>query len=305
MSRHLDVAEIAIPAYNDKAPGAPASSRFAFLSIAQISMVPTEWQRLAAARILLVALFVGSVAAQPLIPAKGGLVSYADQAYLENDKSSGISASRLTFLKDGSVLRTAGGRAEAILGPCAAIWLGENSSFRMGAMEANHQSIDVLSGSLVIATGADDSNENPTVNFKGFRVDLKRKGAYRFDVQPPEMKVMSGKAVVRTSDQVASVTGGRFFAPDAPVAGGKIDRQRRDALEVWSDTRARLLSHMVLQPPVRDSASPQPPTRDGRGGIYDRGLDISVPDPPGIQAKLPPVTLSNQPVSGCTVSTWK
>jgi hypothetical protein len=96
---------------------------------------------------------------------------------------------------------------------------------------------------------------------------LKRKGAYRFDVQPPEMKVMSGKAVVRTSDQVASVTGGRFFAPDAPVAGGKIDRQRKDALEVWSDTRATLLSHMALQPPVRDSASPQPPTRDDPGGI--------------------------------------
>lgn len=322
--------EMEIPACHDKAPPTDtfrfqsASSRFAFLSIsltasAQISKVPTEGPGVAAARILLVALFVGSVAAaQPLISAKGGLVSYADEAYLD-DKSIDISPSHLTFVKYGSVVRTAGGRAEVILGACAVIWLGENSSFRMGAMVANHQSIDVLAGSLVIATGADDSYEDPTLKFKGFRVDLKRKGAYRFDVQPPEMKVMSGKAVVRTSDQIASVTGGRFFAPDAPVAGGKIDTQRKDALEVWSDTRATLLSHMVLQPPVRDSASPQPPTGGDRGGIYDRGLkDISVPgscsdfdngcetpNPPGIRAKAPPVTPSNQPVSGCTVSPWK
>jgi hypothetical protein len=318
---------MAILACHDKAPRTDtfclqsASSRFAFLSIsltasAQILKVPTEGQRVAAARILLVALFVGSVAAQPLIPAKGGLVSYADEAYLD-DKSIDISPSHLTFVKYSSVVRTAGGRAEVILGACAVIWLGENSSFRMGAMEANHQSIDVLAGSLVIATGAGDSN--PTIRFKGFRVDLKRKGAYRFDVQPPEMKVMSGKAVVRTSDQVASVTGGRFFAPDAPVAGGKIDTQRKDALEVWSDERATLLSHMVLQPPVRDSASPRPPTGGDRGGIYDRGLkDISVPgscsdfdngcetpNPPGIRAKAPPVTPSNQPASVCTVSPWK
>lgn len=258
-----------------------------------------------AARILLVALFVGSTAAQPLIPAKGGLVSYADEAYLD-DKSIDVSPSHLTFVKNGSVVRTADGRAEVLVGACAAIWIGENSSFRMAATEANHQSIDILAGSLVIATGGGDSNENPTLKFKGFRVDLKRKGAYRFDVQPPEMKVMSGKAVVRTSAQVVGVTDGRFFAPDAPVTSGKIDRQRKDALEAWSDERAALLSHMVLQVSVRDSAPPQPPTPDDLGGL-DPGLNrhISVPEPPDIHAKAPPLTPTNQPVSGCTVSPWK
>lgn len=88
--------------------------------------------------------FAASLPAQSIIPAKAGLVSYADDASIE-DRLISVSPSDFFFVKEDAVLRTGAGRAEVLLGPCAAMWIDEKSSFRMISSGLSDIRIEVLS----------------------------------------------------------------------------------------------------------------------------------------------------------------
>ena len=75
-------------------------------------------------KIVWVLALAASLPAQSIIPAKAGLVSYADEAYID-DEPVAISSSRFFVVNENAVMRTGAGRAEVLLGPCAAMWIDQ------------------------------------------------------------------------------------------------------------------------------------------------------------------------------------
>ena len=73
---------------------------------------------------------VGSVA--PVTPAKSGMVSYIQGAVYNDDVLiPDPIVAQFPYMKEGGSLRTAEGRAEAVMNPGLMLRLGENSALRM------------------------------------------------------------------------------------------------------------------------------------------------------------------------------
>lgn len=231
--------------------------------------------------------------AQSIVPVKAGLITYADEAYVDGHPVE-VSPTRFFMMNENAVLSTSIGRAEVLLGPCAAMWVGEQSSLHIIASALNDVRLELMSGSVVIATGEMVKGTKVTVQFQTSVASLDSKGAYRFDAAPPRIKTLAGRMTVQWIDRSILIPAGRLLRliPAAQVA--RFEKQNSDALEIWSNARATYLARLSGQlrrdgpdPTAPDSTSP-------RGTSVHRGLP---------QDTMPP-TLPNPPGSGCGVTAW-
>jgi hypothetical protein len=218
------------------------------------------------------------------------LVSYADEAYVD-DRPVEVSATRFFLVNEHAVMRTGNGRAEVLLGPCSAMWIDENSSFRMVSSALSDASIELLTGSVVVAAGVMVKGTRLTVLLKTSVASVDPKGAYRLDAEPPRVKVLAGKTAVQWADRAISVTAGRLLVLDALADIGKFDKRSPDPLENWSNRRAAYLAR--LSDPGRSGLEPSRPD-DAPKGHSPRG---NLPVPP-LQPLPIPANL------GCGVTAW-
>jgi len=231
--------------------------------------------------------------AQSMVPAKAGLVTYADEAYVD-DRLVEISPTRFFVMNENAVLRTGIGRAEVLLGPCSAMWVDQQSSVRMISSGLNDIRLEVLSGSLVVATGEMVKGTKVTLLLKTSVAVLDPTGAYRFDAAFPRIKVLAGKTTVQWAGRAIPLSAGRLLPLDAAAQPVKFDKQNADVLETWSNGRAaylaRLSGQLKREGPEGGTLNPTM----GRGG--------------GLGHRLPqdtiPQTLPNPPASGCGVTAW-
>jgi len=231
--------------------------------------------------------------AQSMVPAKAGLVSYADEAYVD-DRPVEVSPTRFFVMNENAVLRTGIGRAEVLLGPCSAMWLDEQSSLRLISSGLNDVRLEVLSGSVVVATGEMVKGTKVTLLLKASSSALDPKGAYRFDATPPLIKVLTGRTTVQWAGRAILIPAGRLLPLDAAVQPVKFDKQNAGALETWSNDRAAYLARLSGQLKREGPEPTAPDSTTPRGG-------------PG-RSRLPldtmPQTLPNPPGSGCGVTAW-
>jgi hypothetical protein len=177
-----------------------------------------------------------SLPAQSVVHAKAGLVSYAGEAYVD-DRLVEISPVHFFAVNVNAVLRTGSGRAEVLLGPCAAMWVDDHSSFRMVSNALSDARIEVLTGSVIVASGEMVKGSKLMLTVKALVAALNPKGAYRFDTEPARVKVLAGTTTVHLENQTVSLTAGRFLLDELPPPG-KFDRRNPDPLEKWSNNRA-------------------------------------------------------------------
>ncbi len=97
------------------------------------------------------ATLAASLHSQPIIPARAGVVSYAVDASIDDR----LVNDNFFVVNANSILRTGAGRAEVLLGPCASLWIDDNSSFRMISTALSDVRIDVLKGSRNRCHGCD------------------------------------------------------------------------------------------------------------------------------------------------------
>ena len=129
--------------------------------------------------IQLSALMAASLSAQSVLSTKAGLVSDGGEVYMD-DRRVEISPSGIVMVNENAVLRTGAGKAEVLLGPCAAIWIDENSSFRLISNDIIDTRIEWLTGSAVVGAGAFQGGAQITVQLRAVSVlvaDSGRNGA--------------------------------------------------------------------------------------------------------------------------------
>jgi len=173
------------------------------------------------------------LAAQPVAPARAGLIAYTEGTVSVDGRAVWTEAARFPEVPEGGVLRTEAGRAEVLLAPCAALRIAENSSFRLLANAVAATRVELLSGSAIVDIGELPRGAGLAISVADARVSVLKAGTYRLDVEPPSLTVFRGSA------SIGSVTVGaeHVLSPIAGAAASKLPKNATDAFDQWSARR--------------------------------------------------------------------
>lgn len=195
-----------------------------------------------------------------VISAKAGGVNF-----VEGDVSAAQKNNRVGLLLKGDTLEAGQtvatgktGRAEILLNPGSYIRLGENSSFEFANTSLDDLQVKLKRGSAIFEVIADDELKI-TVSAPKANFYIVKSGIYRVDVATDgtgKLEVWKGRAQIGESGN-AVLKGGRAANIDGSQAAiEKFDRDDKDALEMWSKSRAKELAKLnsrLQRQDVRDT----------------------------------------------------
>src|SRR2546426_5859219 len=170
--------------------------------------------------------------AQSVISAKSGLVDYVEGRVLLDGKPVEVKITVFPEIKENMEFRTEDGRAEVLLNPGVFLRLGENSAIRMVSNKLSDSRVEFLSGSAIVESSGElaQKDDSVTILYKSAAVHLRKKGIYRFDSEPAQLRVFSGEAEVEAGSNVLIVRAGKMVAFDGAVAVEKFKAKEGDAL---------------------------------------------------------------------------
>ncbi|HTQ54568.1 MAG TPA: hypothetical protein VMI94_08930 [Bryobacteraceae bacterium] len=180
--------------------------------------------------------------AQPaVISARSGLIHYVEGQVYVGDQLVDSKFGTFSEVKENQTLRTEEGRAEVLLTPGVFLRLAEHSSFRMITNRLIDTRLEFLSGSAIIEADDIGKDNSVTVVYQNATVHPVKKGLYRFDASPAELRVYDGEADVTLDDHTLEAKEGHLVALDT-LAERKFDRTVTDALNRWSERRGEYVS---------------------------------------------------------------
>lgn len=188
---------------------------------------------------------------QSVIPAKAGLISYIEGKVFVDDRVVEASDAHWAGVRENEAMRTERGRAEVLVGPCTALRIGDNSSFRLVSNQLTEARIDLLAGFAVVDAVAMAHDTKLTFAVNAALVTITIAGFYHFDFAPPLIKAFAGRARVSWANQNFEVSAGKALALDAAAPLEKIDKNALDPLDNWSKARARVLAAQRARHPDR------------------------------------------------------
>jgi len=201
----------------------------------------TSGRKLALCGLALAAGSVAALAQTEVISARSGLVHYIEGQVYVNGRQVQDKLGTFPEVKENQELKTGEGRAEVLLTPGVFLRVGENSSFRMITNRLIDTRLEFLSGSAVIEADDVGKDNSVTVVSGDSAVHVLKKGIYRFDSGPADLRVYDGEAEVTAGDKHVVVKEGHLIALDT-LAEQKFDKNITDALNRWSERRAGYVS---------------------------------------------------------------
>lgn len=231
--------------------------------------------------------------AQSVISAHAGLIHFADGSVFLDDQRVEQKPGKFDQMKNGSELRTQDGRAEVLLTPGTFLRVGANSAIRMISNDLDNTRVELLNGSAVLDQGSDTiADTSVTILYNLDQVHIKKAGRYRFDCEPPQVKVESGDADVTAADGKSVEAGAGYVV----AFEGKLTARRLledsgsrspDDLEKWDIARNNS---------VTDSNQDAAAATDLSGAIdgWQKDPDAVLqalgipPYPPGMSSYIPP-----------------
>jgi len=219
------------------------------------------------------AIAAGSTAAlaqSAVISARSGLIHYVEGQVSVGDQAVESKFGNFPEVKENQTLKTEEGRAEVLLTPGVFLRLGENSSFRMITNRLIDTRLEFLSGSAIVEAEGIQKDNSITVVYKDATVHVLKKGLYRFDSSPGELRVFDGLADVSADDKTIEVKDGHLVALDT-LAVRRFDKTETDALNRWSERRAGYVSMANV------SAANTLRTSMFSGSSYGMGMGMGMP----------------------------
>jgi hypothetical protein len=179
--------------------------------------------------------------AQPVISAKSGVVSYVVGKVMVGDQEVKPSETKMTEVKENTVLRTEEGRAEVLLTLGTIMRTGENSNFKMLTNRLIDTRVELLTGTHIVEVSEIQKDNNLTLAVKDSTVVITKRGLYRFDVDQARIKVFEGVLGVTVNGQSTLVGSGKMI-DTATAQVDKFDKESTDALDNWARRRAGLVA---------------------------------------------------------------
>lgn len=184
----------------------------------------------------------GSVA--PVTPSKSGMVSYIQGAVYNDDALiPDPIVAQFPYIKEGSALRTAEGRAEVVMNPGVMVRVGENSALRMITNRFIDTRVELTQGAATVQLVETEKDNSFTLVCKDATVSISKAGFYHFYAQPGSVKVFSGEVRVQMGEQTIEVSAGKMLQFDGGNASvQRFDKESTDSLDNWSGRRGELVS---------------------------------------------------------------
>ncbi len=181
--------------------------------------------------------------AQSVISARSGVIHYLEgQAFLD-DKPVAAKFGQFPEIKPNTVFHTEDGRSEILLTPGVFLRLGENSSVRMLDNKLASTRVEVLKGSALVECAEVLKDTAVTMVYKDKSIQLQKKGLFRIDTDPAQLKVFSGEAAVLSAAGSTTVKDGRLLGLEGvQLISQKFNKEEGDDLYRWAKRRAGYLA---------------------------------------------------------------
>jgi hypothetical protein len=231
--------------------------------------------------------------AQTVISAHSGLIHFSDGSVFLDDQRVEQKTGKFGQMNNGSELRTQDGRVELLLTPGTFLRMGPNSAIRMVSNDLDNTRVELLSGSAVLEEGSDALADTAvTILYNLDEVHIKKPGLYRFDSEPPQVKVEKGEAEVASSGKTVQAGNGNVVALEGKLEARKLLNDSDvngggDDLDKWNSTRDQSVADSNLD---AAAASDLSGVIDGWKNDPDavlQSLGIA-PYPPGMSSYIPP-----------------
>lgn len=189
---------------------------------------------------------IPGLAAQQLINARAGLITFAEGPVLLGKIPFQFSVEKPEVLENGQVLQTVSGRAEVQLGPGSSLWMDSGSSIRMVRSALDDTVVQLESGEIFIEIAEKYKNNLLSVRTGDSAVELKEKGQYSFKKSPVRLCVHQGKARLLVSGKKITVKKGKVAFLEPPYKVRKLRQIGHDPLSAWAAERSRVLFQPIL-----------------------------------------------------------
>lgn len=183
---------------------------------------------------------------QSVISTRSGLINFFEGMVFVDGQPLTKKFGSYDRLKTGSTLVTQSGRAELLLTPNTYLRLGENSSVRMILDNLSDTQVELLSGSAILDSEAATDGDFVKIIFKDSTIRALKKGRYRIDAEPPQLRVYEGEAEVSRNGEPKKLESSQLM----PLDGAPVVRRFTDGadglLDIWSDERQSLIASNLL-----------------------------------------------------------
>ena len=181
--------------------------------------------------------------AQTVISAKSGLIHYVEGRVYMGDHLIESKFGEFPDLKENGQLRTEEGRAEVLLTPGVFLRVGENSAIKMITNRLIDTRVELLSGSALVEADELLHDNGVTIVQGDYSIQLQKKGVYRFDSQPPAVRVYDGEAIALYNGKSEEIKPGRMLAMNGELKTAHFEKDKdTDELYLWSRDRSQYLA---------------------------------------------------------------
>jgi hypothetical protein len=195
-------------------------------------------------RLPLAILLVGasSAWAQQVISAHSGVIHFVEGQVTLDGQPIAPKFAEFPDVKNGQTLAAEDGRAEVLLTPGVILRIAENSSFQMVSNSRSDTRLSVLSGSAIVEVGELLQSNAITILYNDAHIELTKKGLYRIDSDPGQLRVYDGEARVTAGGQTLLARKGREVLLGAVLDMNGFDVKDTDAFMRWASRRSEYLA---------------------------------------------------------------
>jgi hypothetical protein len=237
------------------------------------------------------ALLVGlssSSAGQEIVSASSGVLQYFEGAVFLDDKPVEHKAAVFPSLRNGSILRTAKGRAELLLTPGVYLRMDEDSGFRMKSNALVDTQVELTSGRAILDNLNADNLNGVALVFKDSTIRFPKPGVYRIDSELAELEPYNGEAEVMhrdfTTKTVSTVVdSSHIYYFSLGMTTTKFGEGATDEFYDWAHNRSEVIANQNQMAAAQQQEADDP---DPGGGV------LALPSP------LSPVNSGGPWISG-------
>ncbi len=221
-------------------------------------------------------LFCLQASGQSVISVRSGLVNFFEGSVFIDDQPLQDKFGTFPYIKQGSTLRTAEGRAEILLTPGVLLRIDQNSAIRMITVALSDTRVEFLKGSAILDSTDAQPGNSPVVVYWGSEVRFPKPGVYRFDSDPAALlEVYSGEADVKHDGKSSAIDTSNEFFFLAGIETNKYGDGNFDPFYDWAKNRSDLIA--ADNRSAAQSAVDPGDIANGQNLPIGPGLDPSIP----------------------------
>jgi hypothetical protein len=187
--------------------------------------------------------FAGSgLYAQSVISAHSGVLHHVEGDVTIDGKVPQPKSGTFADVKEKQELQTQIGRAEVLLTPGVFLRMGENSTIRMVSNKLVDTQVAFLKGSAIVDFVEVTKDNSVKISYQDYDITFLKKGIYRFDSEPAELKVYSGEAVVSHGGSTVHLKDSRALPFTPALVSEKFDSKTGDELYRWAKRRSEYIA---------------------------------------------------------------